>query len=346
MALVWKKIMIQTDNGESVEAVAPIIISASRSTDIPAFHAKWFLNRLEKGYAIWVNPFNRATQYVSFSNARVVVFWTKNPEPIISGLSMLDKTGINYYFQYTLNDYEDEKFEPNVPNLDIRIETFKRLSDRIGKEKVIWRFDPLILSDKLSVNDLLNKVRNVGNRIISYTDKLVFSFADIMEYQKVQNNLVRDAEGFTRENIIDSEFTLENKVLFAKGIQRLHEEWKTQNPEFKIATCAEDIPLEKYGIDHNRCIDDELMVKLFPHDRILMEFLGYQPDYSLFGYEPQAKLKDKGQRMICGCILSKDIGSYNTCNHLCKYCYANTSAKMVKNNQSSLKENSESILPV
>lgn len=346
MAQTWGKLMIKTDNGELVEAVAPIIISASRSTDIPAFHSKWFLNRLAKGYAIWINPFNRARQYVSFSKTRVVVFWTKNPKPIISKLVELDKMGVNYYFQYTLNDYTKEMFEPNVPGLELRIETFKRLSDKIGKEKVIWRFDPLILSDKLSVDDLLNKVQSIGDKLITHTDKLVFSFADILEYQKVQNNLIREVEGFSRENIEQAEFTTDSKALFAEGIKNLLTEWRSVNPEFRIATCAEDIPLEKYGIDHNRCIDDDLMVKLFPTDRALMDFLGYHPDYTIFGYEPQAKLKDKGQRMSCGCIFSKDIGAYNTCNHLCKYCYANTSSKMVQTNLKALKDNSECILPL
>ena len=152
------KITIKTDSCESVEAVAPIIISASRSTDIPAFYAKWFLNRLEKGYCVWYNPFNRQKMYISFKRCKVVVFWTKNPKPIIPYLSELDKRGIHYYFQITLNDYEREGFEPNVPPLKERIETFKQLSKLIGKEKVIWRFDPLILTSELTSRKLLNRI--------------------------------------------------------------------------------------------------------------------------------------------------------------------------------------------
>ncbi len=133
----WKIIDITRDNGEIVKGIAPEIISASRSTDIPAFYARWFFNRLEKGYVRWDNPFNKLLpQYVSFKNVRVIVFWTKNPKPIMPFLLLLDKKGINYYFQYTVNDYDDEGFEPNVPPLSERIETMKQLAEKIGKEVV------------------------------------------------------------------------------------------------------------------------------------------------------------------------------------------------------------------
>ena len=135
------KVIININGAKSVQAVAPVIISASRSTDIPAFYAKWFFNRLAKGYCIWYNPFNKKPTYVSFSRCKVIVFWTKNPEPIIPFLPELDKRGIHYYFQVTLNDYEQEGFEPCVPKLAHRVEVFKRLSALIGKEKVIWRFE-------------------------------------------------------------------------------------------------------------------------------------------------------------------------------------------------------------
>ena len=133
------KVKIVRDTGEVVDGVAPVIISASRSTDIPAFFARWFMNRLAKGYCVWYNPFNQQPMYISFEKTKVVVFWTKNPKPIIEYLPELDRKGIHYYFQYTLNDYEAEGFEPNVPSIDERIETFKGLSTLIGKEKVIWR---------------------------------------------------------------------------------------------------------------------------------------------------------------------------------------------------------------
>ena len=119
------KVYIQNDEGSMIEAIAPVIISASRSTDIPAFFANWFFNRLVKGYCSWINPFNQQKRYISFSHCKVIVFWTKNPAPIIPYLHILDEMGIHYYFQFTLNDYTNENLEPNIPSLEYRIETFK-----------------------------------------------------------------------------------------------------------------------------------------------------------------------------------------------------------------------------
>ena len=163
------KITITTDTGDKVEAMAPVIVSASRSTDIPAFYAKWFFNRLEKGYCVWCNPFNQKPSYVAFKNCKVIVFWTKNPRPIFPYLNTLDCRGIHYYFQVTLNDYEKENFEPNVPPLAERIETFKELSRRVGKDKVIWRFDPLIVTSGIAPRELLRRIWRIGNALKGYT---------------------------------------------------------------------------------------------------------------------------------------------------------------------------------
>ena len=124
------KITITTDSGEQVEALAPVIISVSRSTDIPAFYVKWFFNRLAKGYCVWYNPFNRRKMYVSFERCKAIVFWTKNPKPILPYLHELDRRGIHYYFQFTLNDYMSEGFEPNVPSVTQRVETFRECQAR------------------------------------------------------------------------------------------------------------------------------------------------------------------------------------------------------------------------
>lgn len=347
MAFGWEKVDIKTDGGKIKQGIAPVIISASRSTDIPAFHSKWFMNRLEKGYAVWVNPFNpKKPQYVAFKNTRAVIFWTKNPKPIIKYLEIIDNKNINYYFQYTLNDYQKENFELNVPKLQKQLETFKELSVKIGREKVIWRFDPLILTPEMTTRDLLDRIWNLGKELVPYTNKLIYSYADILVYKKVQNNLIRETDYYTKENIADAEFEKEMKEEFAKGMQKILIEWKKINSEFEIATCAEAIDLEKFGIQHNKCIDDDLLIKLFHKDTILMDFLGYHPNRNdLFG-NLRPKLKDKGQRLACRCILSKDIGSYNTCNHLCTYCYANTSPKTVSKNLKLLTKNSESILPM
>ena len=347
---IWKEVQLTTDSGEIKLAIAPLIISASRSTDIPAFHLEWLVNRLKSGYACWNNPFRPTfPQYISFQEARLIVFWTKNPKPFMPHLPFLDHLGLNYYFQFTLNNYKKEGFELNVPPLTSRVKTFIRLSELIGKEKVIWRFDPLLLTDQLTVSELLTRIQELGNQLIRHTDQLVFSFADILSYQKVKNNLIHETEIFNQSNIQCAEFSTSQKIMFAERIHQLLLEWRQINPDFRIATCAEDIDLEKYQISHNRCIDDELIGKLFPKDIKLMNLLGVKPKEQLmFGEDVQVKkknLKDKGQRKTCGCIISKDIGSYNTCNHLCVYCYANSSPMVVRKNLQGLKPGSESILP-
>ena len=320
----WEQQSIRTDDGEECRAVAPVIVSASRSTDIPAFYGSWFMNRLRAGYAARVNPFNGQTHYVSFLRTRVVVFWTKNPGPFLARLPELDAMGLNYYFQFTLNDYDDEGFEPNVPPLTERISIVNRLAGSIGRERVVWRFDPLLLSDRTDVDRLLEKVRSVGDRVCEHVGRLVISFADIAGYRKVQSNLARTGGGFR-------EFAVDEMREFAERLMPLAERWG-----LPVATCAEAADLSEYGIGHNRCIDDELLIRLFPGDEPLMSFLGVGAGEQgeLFGPQPvhNPRLKDKGQRKECGCIVSRDIGMYDTCPHLCVYCYANTSEAVVRRN--------------
>lgn len=346
-----ERVTLKRDNGEIVEASAPVIISASRSTDIPAFYAKWLLNRLDKGYCTWYNPFNQKPMYISFKNTKVIVFWTKNPEPMIQYLPELDKRGIHYYFQVTLNDYEAEGFEPNVPALEQRIETFKRLSTLIGKERVIWRFDPLVLTETLTPRKLLTKIFHIGNKIKGYTDKLVFSFIDVRAYRKVQNNLVKETLFFTKENVETAEPTGKLQEELVEGLAKLREHWKSEGWNLELATCGEEVDLKKCDIKHNRCIDGELMERIFSDDKELIYYLrtGKLPEPDLFGGIPEPpavgkNLKDKGQRKVCGCMVSKDIGMYNTCRHFCVYCYANTSKELVLKNKDKHNDNSESII--
>jgi DNA repair photolyase len=327
------RLRVQRENGQlPLRTVAPVIISASRSTDIPAFYSDWLINRIKEGYVKWKNPFNGVPLYVSFEKTRLFVFWSKNPKPMLEYLDFWDDKTYNCYFQFTLNDYDVERLEPNVPDVRERIETFIRLSERTGKEKVIWRFDPLILTDKTGVDELLRKVENIGNRLKDHTQKMVFSFADIKIYKKVRNNL--------RSNSVPyQEFDERTMNEFAAGLQKLNEKW-----QFELATCAEKIPLEKYGIAHNKCVDDDLIIKLFSDDKILMDFLGIKvTPLDLFNSNTNIlktrNNKDKGQRQFCGCVISKDIGEYNTCPHLCEYCYANASKEIALKNWQLHKQN-------
>jgi DNA repair photolyase len=307
----WDRIRLADGLNDETMAIAPVIVSASRATDIPGFHAEWFIDAIDRGHVMWINPFNRRSQAVSFEKTRVIVFWTKNPEPLLPYLHHIDRKGVHYYFQFTLNDYEREGFEPHVPPVEKRIDTFRRLSELIGKERVIWRFDPLILTDRLRVNGLLEKIRKLGDRLHNYTEKLVISFVDIDKYRKVRNH-------FRHRGVAAHEFEMGQIEQIAQGLQTLNHSW-----QLDIATCAETADLHRYGISHNRCIDDALMIRMFPHDSQLMSFLGYREGMSGC-HEDRTGLKDKGQRKTCGCIVSKDIGRYDTCGHGCIYCYANS----------------------
>ena len=318
----WQKIQIHRDNGELAEAQAPVIVSVSRSTDIPAFYADWFFHRLKVGYSAWTNPFNGVKSFVSYEKCRFIVFWSKNPEPLLEHLDELKEKNIGCYIQYTLNDYEKEGLEKGVPPLEERIDTFKRLVDKLGQGRVIWRFDPLILTDQICMDDLLRKVENIGDQLKGYTEKLVFSFADIALYKKVKANLEKSHVNY-------SEWTVPQMEEFAQRLSELNQKW-----HYQLATCGEKIDIERYGIQHNKCVDDDLMIRFAHHDKALMDFLGVEVKESLFGTEIVKKKdnRDKGQRQFCGCIVSKDIGEYNTCPHLCEYCYANASKEKAQEN--------------
>lgn len=342
----WKYTELSVD-GKTVKAQAPVVVSASRSTDIPAFYADWFFSRLEAGYSAWTNPFNGVKSYVSYGKTRFIVFWSKNPRPLLDYLHILEERNIKCYIQYTLNDYEDEKLE-KVPSLESRIETFRLLVGRLGKGSVVWRFDPLILTDDISEDDLLEKVRNIGDRLKGCTDKLVFSYADIAIYKKVKANL-------ERAGIHYHEWTDEQMESFARRLSSMNKE---RGWNYTLATCGERIDLKKYGIARNRCIDGDLIARLAWQDKALMDFMRIKietlPEPTLFGeavvpqgavmlpdgrYFISAHRKDNGQREQCGCMAAKDIGEYNTCPHLCEYCYANASKQSAMLNYKCHQEN-------
>jgi DNA repair photolyase len=328
----WNTVDVITENGEAVPAIAPIIVSASRATDIPALYSTWFFNRLAQGYVRWKNPFNNQTRCISFDKTRAIVFWTKNSAPMHEHLDQVNDRGINYYFQYTVNDYEGEALEPGLPPIKQRIKSFHELSRRIGKERVIWRFDPLLLSDKISTKILIDKINNLGNQLAGSTAKLVISFVDIERYAKVKKRLGNRYWEMHHDDILQ----------IGECIARFNEKWKLE-----ISTCAEDDSLEQFGITHTACVDGKLLARLFSHDKALMEFLFEgKPEKTISDeeiWEMTRRLKDKGQRKQCRCIVSKDIGQYSTCAHLCAYCYANSSSELALKSFSCHKADSETI---
>ena len=341
----WDKEILPRENGELVQMQVPEIVSASRSTDIPAFYADWFFHRLKVGYSAWTNPFNGVKSYVSYQNTRFIVFWSKNPQPLLNHLDDLKERNIGCYIQYTLNDYERDRLEQGVPPIGQRIDTFKRLVDKLGIGHVIWRFDPLILTDDISIDTLLSKIESIGDQLQGYTEKLVFSYADILGYRKVKANL-------EKIRIPYHEWTEPQMLEFAGRLAELNKKWG-----YTLATWGEKVDLQQFGIQRNHCIDYDLIVRLAHDDERLMDFIGAmikKRGYDLFG-EPEPlpasaillpgdryAMKDSGQRDACGCLRSKDIGEYNTCPHRCEYCYANTSKDEALSNWKRHIENKES----
>ena len=307
---------------QHLDAIAPVIISASRSTDIPALYGDWFMERLKRGYVTWKSPFDGRILPVSFVNTRVFVFSSKNPRPFIPFLTELKREDRQCLFLFTLNNYEKENLEPGIPLLKKRIRTFTDLSLLIGRTRLTWRFDPLLLSNSVTVDELLGRIGSIGDQIARYTERLVFSFIDIARYPRVQRNLARSDLSGIRE------FTPDEMRQFASGLSELNEDWG-----LLLQSCGEGIDLSAYGISHGECISYDQVVREFSGDPLLMDFLK-PPDDPSFRERRKRDLKDPGQRGRCGCMVSKDIGCYSTCMHGCRYCYATSSpARAEKNYQ-------------
>lgn len=285
-----------------------MIISASRRTDIPAFYSEWFFNRIKEGYVLVRNPMN----YYQVSKISLrpdvvdcIVFWTKNPKNMIDNLDLL--SDYNYYFQFTLNSY-DKTIERNIPKKAHIIDTFRTLSQKIGSNRVIWRYDPILLTDKFTKDYHYKYFEYLASKLNGYTDKCVISFLDL--YTKTQRNL---------KNLNIQPIKKEDMKEIAIKLVEIAKKYN-----LTIETCSEEIDLADIGIKHGKCIDDKL----------ISEILGVNLNIE----------KDKNQREICGCVSSIDIGAYNTCNHNCLYCYANYSEKTVKKNIEGHNSNSPFII--
>lgn len=272
-----------------------MIVSVSRRTDIPNYYADWFLTRVKEGFACVRNPMNpRQISKVALSPEVVdcFVFWTKNPANMLDRLGELQN--YDYYFQFTLTGYGKD-VEPGLPDKrTVLLPTFQRLSREIGKERVIWRYDPILLSERYTKEYHLKAFEEIADRLAGYTEKVVISFVDF--YAK------------TRRNAADlhmRQITGEEIYGLAGELARIAKE-----RHLTIETCAEEMDLQELGIGHGCCIDQRLIERIT-------------------GCSIQGK-KDKNQRKECGCFESIEIGAYNTCKTGCKYCYANFSMEKVK----------------
>ncbi|WP_461246417.1 DUF1848 domain-containing protein [Treponema sp. R6D11] len=273
-----------------------MIISASRRTDIPSYYSEWFFNRIKEKNVYIRNPFNiRQINAINLDPELVdcIVFWSKNPKPMIDNLNILKD--YNFYFQFTLTPYETD-IEARLPPKTEIIETFKKLSDMIGPQKVIWRYDPILINKKYTTAYHIDKFEKLAGVLKGYTEKVTISFIDF--YKKITENI---------KLLEITEISTEEKNIIAQKFSEI-----AKNNNLLIDTCAEDIDLSSYGITHARCIDDRLISKIT-------------------GNNLQIE-KDKNQRQECGCVRSIDIGEYNSCSNGCVYCYANYSSIIVEKN--------------
>ncbi|MCI8306473.1 MAG: DUF1848 domain-containing protein [Lachnospiraceae bacterium] len=273
-----------------------MIISVSRRTDIPNYYSEWFYNRIKDGYVYVRNPMNpRQVRTIDLSPDAVdcFVFWSKNPEPMLDRLDAL--SDYNYYFQFTLTGYGRD-IECNVPHKrEKMIPVFQKLSETIGKERVIWRYDPILFNGVYTPEYHWKAFGQIADSLNGYTEKCVISFVDA--YAKNKKNLCA-LGAYTPD-----EYKLRE---FAAGLSKA-----AVRNGMTITSCAEAADLSDCGIGHNCCIDKEL----------IEDITGRKLDVK----------KDRNQRKECGCVASVDIGAYNTCRNNCKYCYANYSFDSVVN---------------
>ncbi len=263
-----------------------MIISASRRTDIPAFYSGWFFGSLKKGYVVVSNPFNPHQERkirLDPSNVDGFVFWTRNPEPMIPGLHQLKD--YPYYFLFTITPYGGDVEKISVNKEEI-IGVFKDLSKRVGKKRVIWRYDPIIVSNKYNIDFHINSFERHVKKLYKHTSRCIISFLDVYRKNKkrLQEYNIREASRDVRYEI-------------GKNFGRIAKKYG-----LAITTCAEDLNLSQFDITAGKCIDNKL----------LSEISGKEIRY----------IKDKGQREYCRCTESIDIGSYHTCKYDCIYCYA------------------------
>jgi hypothetical protein len=283
-----------------------MIISASRRTDIPAFYARWFINRVRAGFCEVPNPFNRdQVSRISLlpEDVEAIVFWTRNPRPLFPYLDELDARGYRYYFQHTLLGYPPQ-IDAHNPAVPASLATFRELAQRLGPERVIWRYDPIVLSEITPPDYHRQAFANLAEGLAGYTGRSVISLMD--DYAKIRGRmqeLRRLGAPLLPVSMDKSGAGGDLPGWLGDLLRDLGAIAQSHNME--MVSCAEEIDLRPYGIFPGKCIDDRLIGRMF----------GLDVSHS----------KDPGQRNACGCVVSKDIGMYDACLFGCRYCYATTS---------------------
>ncbi len=270
-----------------------MIISASRRCDIPSHFGKWFVNRLQEGFVLVQNPYNtkRFSKVMLTPEAvDIIVFWTKNPLPFLQYLPKIDALGYPYYFEFTLTPYGKDT-ERNLPEKEILLDAFITLSHNLGKNRVVWRYDPIVIDEQHNIAYHEEKFSYMARRLCGSTNRCVISFVD--GYKNVTQRMGKNpSDAVSRSNVHEIS-GLFSKIAKENGME--------------VVTCSEKYNLEKYGVQHGACIDKERIE-------------------SILGCKIVEK-KDKNQREECLCLESIDIGTYNCCANGCCYCYAIQSDK-------------------
>ncbi len=275
-----------------------MIISASRRCDIPSHFGEWFINRLYDGYVLIQNPYNTNRLSKALLNPKAVdliVFWTKNPIPFLKYLPEVDKFNYPYYFEFTLTPYGRE-IERNLPSKEELLNVFIALSNKLGKNRMVWRYDPIIIDEKHTVSYHVEKFECMCSKLSGRVSRCVVSFVD--NYKNVATRMGKDPT---------TELSLEKIYIISEAFSKIAKEYGID-----VYSCAEKIDLDRYGIKHGACIDKN----------IIESILGCKIVNTI----------DKNQRDECLCLESIDIGTYNCCANGCTYCYALQSDKSAELN--------------
>lgn len=280
------------------------VISASRRTDIPAFYAEWFMNRVRAGFCHWINPYANQVYRVAITpeDCPAFVFWTRNPRPLMAHLPELDARGFKYYFLYTITGYP-RVIESHRPDLEASIATFQELSDRIGPDFVTWRYDPVVVSSATPLTYHVSYFADLARRLAGYTRKCVYSFLDV--YNKTERNL---AALTAQKGITFDPPSREQRHNLLRTMVDI-----TRANRMQLQSCCMDDFQNIDGIEQSHCVSLKTLQKLTADSGMT--------------------LKAKPTRKFCGCVASVDIGSYDTCLFGCAYCYATNSRQLALANQ-------------
>lgn len=270
-----------------------MIINTGTRTDIPAFFSEWFFNRVSEGFVCTRNPYNNEIYKYPLDSKIIdcLCFCTKNPKPMLKNLDLIED--YNQFWFVTITPYGRD-IERNVPRFKNVVKTFKELSDCLGVNKVSWRYDPIFVTEKYSLDYHIDMFEEMASQLSGYTNDCTISFIDL--YQKVLRNFP-DAK----------EVTTDERLIIGENFSRIAKEY-----DIKMKTCVEGTLLDKFGFDSSGCMTREVLENAIGRNLKIP--------------------KGKYEIHECNCVFGRDIGAYNTCMHGCKYCYANFSTKLVKKN--------------